>query len=142
MICFCFQLVINNRLQWVRTCTPWTSEYQCTLANREEISGRADLQKSYCSHCKSQCVINKFSSDLSALKGPSDAEKTYYTKILLSNSTIPIFPDFVMNSSTYLDKNYLKLSINPLNNYITIYQEKATYTWSSLISDLGGQVGL
>lgn len=129
-------------MQWVRTCTPWTSEYQCTIASREEISTRANLQKSYCSHCKSQCIINKFSSGLSALKGPSDSEKTYYTKILLSNSTIPILPDFVTNSSTYLDKNYVKLSINPLNNYITTYQEKATYTWSSLISDLGGQVGL
>ncbi|CAF0859654.1 unnamed protein product [Adineta steineri] len=47
-----------------------------------------------------------------------------------------------MNSSYYLDRNYLKLSIIPLNSYETIYEEKATYIWSAFISDLGGQSGL
>lgn len=135
-------MIINGRLQWARTCTPWTLEYQCTIEARQRISDNENLQESFCSHCQSQCIIHKYASDLSALKGPSDSERAYYTQLILSNSTIPISTDFSTNSSYYLDRNYLKLSIMPLNPYITIYEEKATYTWSALISDLGEQIGL
>lgn len=87
-------------------------------------------------------MINKYSNDLSLLRGPSDSQKSYYTKLILANSSIPIKPDFPVNSSYYLDRNYLKLTILPLNAYVTTYDERATYTWSSFISDLGGQIGL
>ncbi len=117
-------------------------EHQCSIEARQQISNDENLQKSYCPYCQSQCTIYKYSDDLSSLKGPSDAEKAYYTKFILSNSTIPIPEDFSTNSSYYLDRNYLKLTIIPLHSYVTTYEEKATYSWSALISDLGGQSGL
>ncbi|CAF0934649.1 unnamed protein product [Adineta steineri] len=135
-------LNINGQLRRVRICTPWTSEYRCTIEARNRIANNPNLLQIRCPHCQSQCIIHKYSSDLSSLKGPSDSQKNYYKKLILSNSTIPIKSDFSMNSSYYLDRNYLKLSIIPLNSYETIYEEKATYIWSAFISDLGGQSGL
>ena len=135
-------MIVNNRLQWVRTCTPWTSEYRCTIYSRKHISNNEDIQKTRCSYCRSQCRIHRYSNDLSALKGPTDSQKTYYKNLILANSSIPIKSDFSVNASYYLDRNYLKLAIIPLNAYTTVYEEKATYSWSALISDLGGQIGL
>ncbi|CAF3941787.1 unnamed protein product [Adineta steineri] len=124
-------LNINGQLRRVRICTPWTSEYRCTIEARNRIANNPNLLQTRCPHCQSQCIIHKYSSDLSSLKGPSDSQKNYYKKLILSNSTIPIKSDFSMNSSYYLDHNYLKLSIIPLNSYETIYEEKATYIWSA-----------
>jgi hypothetical protein len=62
--------------------------------------------------------------------------------MILTNSSIPVRPDFAANASFYLDRNYMKISVVPLNPYITIYEERGTYTWSAFISDLGGQSGL
>lgn len=135
-------MTINKRLQWVQACTPWTTEYRCTISARQHISDSEDLQKTRCSHCQSQCTIHRYSNDLSSLKGPTNSQKNYFTRLILANSSIPIRPDFSMNSSYYLDRNYLKLAIIPLNAYTTIFEEKSTYSWSAFISDLGGQIGL
>lgn len=135
-------MIINNQLRWVRTCTPWTSEHRCAIQSREVISNNEDIQKIRCSHCQSQCTIHRYSNDLSALKGPTDSQKIFYRNLILANSSIPVKPDFPVNASYYLDRNYVKLAIIPLNAYTTIYEEKATYSWSALISDLGGQIGL
>ena len=117
-------------------------EYQCALEVGQYIFNDKNLQESRCSYCQSQCTINKYSYGLSSLKGPSDSEKAYYTKLILANSTIPVRPDFANNSNYYLDRNYVKLTIVPLSSYVTTYEENATYSWSALVSDLGGQVGL
>ena len=137
-----FQLTIDGRLRWVRTCVPWTASYQCTIEARQRIANDGDLQKLRCAQCQSQCVIHKYAGDLSSLKGPSDSQKNYYTKLILSNSSIPIQSDFAPNASYYIERNYLKLSVLPLNAYVTTYDEKATYTSLALVSDLGGQIGL
>jgi hypothetical protein len=134
--------MINNRLQWIRTCTPWTLEYTCSIQARQNISDDTNLQNARCQNCLGQCEIYKYSNDLSILKGPSVSEKSYYTQLILSNSTIPILPDFPVNSSYYLDGNYLKLSIVPLNSYVTTYEETPTYSWSEFISEIGGQTAL
>ncbi|CAF1382925.1 unnamed protein product [Adineta ricciae] len=136
---FLNQLILDGQLRRVRICTPWTAEYMCTIQARNHIANDPDLQVRRCPHCQSQCTIYKYSSDLSALKGPSDAEKDYYRRMILSNSTIPVKSDFSANASYYLDRNYLKLSIVPLSPYETVYEEKATYIWSAFISDIGGQ---
>ena len=134
--------MINGQLRWARICTPWTDEYKCTIQARHNISNDPNLHEQRCAHCKSQCAIYKYSSDLSSLKGPSDSQKAYYSKLILSNSNIPVPPDFAANASSYLDRNYLKLSVIPLHPYETVYEEKSTYLWSAFISDLGGQSGL
>ncbi len=117
-------------------------EYACAIQARQNISDDTNLQNARCSHCLGQCEIYKYSNDLSILKGPSDSQKIYYTNLILSNSTIPILPDFPINSSYYLDRNYLKLTVVPLNTYVTTYEEAATYSWSQLISEIGGQMAL
>lgn len=139
---FSFQLTIDGNLRRVPVCTPWTPAYRCTVAARQHIANDENLLSSRCGHCQAQCIIHKYTGDISSLKGPSDAEKAYYAKLIMINSTIPIKPDFPSNASYYLDRNYLKLSVVPLNAYVTKYEERATYTWSSFISDLGGQIGL
>lgn len=86
--------------------------------------------------------MHQYPNSLSLLKGPTDSQKAYYANLILSNSSIPVPADFRVNSSLYLDRNYVRLSIVPSNSYETIYEEQATYTWAALISDLGGQTGL
>lgn len=116
-------------------------EYRCTISARQHISDSEELQKTRCSHCQSQCTIHRHSNDLSSLKGPTDSQKKYYGPII-ANSSIPVKSDFANNLSYYLDRNYLKLAVIPLNSYTTIFEEKSTYSWSAFISDLGGQIGL
>ena len=82
-------------------------EYACAIKARQTISDNIDLQNVRCKHCQAQCSIYKYSNDLSLLKGPSDSQKVYYTQFILSNSGIPILKDFSINSSYYLDRNYL-----------------------------------
>ncbi len=135
-------MIINNQLKWIRTCTPWTLEYTCAIQARQNISDDTNLQNGRCQHCQAQCEIYKYSNDLSILKGPSDSQKIYYTQLISSNSAIPILPDFPINSSYYLDRNYLRLTIVPLNSYVTTYEETATYSWSELVSEIDGQTAL
>ena len=120
-------MILDGQLRQVRICTPWTAEYKCTIQARNPIANDPDLQVRRCPHCQLQCTIYKYSSDLLALKGPSDAEKDYYRRTILANSTIPVKPDFAVNSSYYLDRNYLKPSIVHLSPYETVYEEKVTY---------------
>jgi hypothetical protein len=117
-------------------------EYTCAIQARQNISDNTNLENGRCQHCQAQCEIYKYSNDLSILKGPSDSQKFYYTQLILSNPAIPILPDFPINSSYYLDRNYLRLTIVPLNSYVTTYEETATYLWSQLISEIGGQAAL
>jgi len=117
-------------------------EYTCAIKAQQNISDDTYLQTNHCQYCQPQCLIYKYSNDLSILKGPSDSQKLYYTQFILSNSSIPILTDFTINSSYYLDRNYLKLSIIPFNSYVTTYEETSTYSSSQLISDIGGQTAL
>ncbi|CAF1607305.1 unnamed protein product, partial [Didymodactylos carnosus] len=53
----------------------------------------------------------------------------------------PLPADFEANYTLYLDKNYLKLKILPVSQYVTSYTEMATYSWVAFMSDIGGQSG-
>jgi hypothetical protein len=133
---------VNNQLRWIRVCQPWSSQYRCTNQAREHISNDRSLQETRCRHCQSSCLIHKFETDVSALKGPTEAQTSHYRDVILNNPLIPVRPDFANRSAYYLQRNYLKFTVVPLHPFVTSYEEKATYIWSALISDLGGQSGL
>jgi hypothetical protein len=83
---------------------------------------------------------------LSALAAPTQAQKAYWSSILLnntSNSTSLGLPnDFAANYDAYMDANYLQVTITCGNAYVTINQQEAKLSIVDTFAAIGGQTGL
>ncbi|CAF1324566.1 unnamed protein product, partial [Didymodactylos carnosus] len=135
-------LMINDQLISVNACYIGTEQEMCAYRAKQTFVNNISLQVKSCIRCQQQCQIVTFDTDITALKGPTTAQKQFlYQSVFSQNTTIPLQADFQTNYDSYIDNNYLKLTVICGSQYVTTYQEKTVYTWTALLSDIGGQSG-
>ncbi len=136
----------HDQLLAVNSCMPYTDAGTCALNALAQLESNATLLSTWCSRCVSQCTYTYFSTILSALAAPTQAQKAYWSSILLnnlSNSTSLSLPnDFAANYDAYMDANYLQVTITCGNSYVTINQQEAKLTIVDTFAAIGGQTGL
>ncbi|CAF0952917.1 unnamed protein product [Didymodactylos carnosus] len=141
---FVDKLVVNNQLVSVNACSVHTDEGMCAAEARQNFLNDLQLQSKQCVHCQPECEIMTFETDTSSLRAPTELQKLLLVMDFLNTenkSATPLPADFEANYTLYLDKNYLKLKILPVSQYVTSYTEMATYSWVAFMSDIGGQSG-
>jgi len=136
----------HDQLIAVNSCMPFTDEATCAVNAVVQLELNSTLLSTWCSRCVSQCTYTYFSPILSALAAPTQAQKTYWSSILLNNmshsSSLSLPNDFAANYDTYMDANYLQVTITCGNSYVTINKQEAKLTIVDTFAAIGGQTGL
>jgi hypothetical protein len=136
----------HDQLIAVNSCMPFTDEATCAVNAVVQLELNSTLLSTWCSRCVSQCTYTYFSPILSALAAPTQAQKTYWSSILLNNmshsSSLSLPNDFASNYDAYMDANYLQVTITCGNSYVTINKQEAKLTIVDTFAAIGGQTGL
>lgn len=100
-----------------------------------------DLVDTYCSDCTTQCSVVDFIIQTSSLTAPVYWQKNSI-KRFVENSTIPLPNDWSTAWTTYVETNYLSVSIVRESAIVENNTQTVTIGLVDVLSNIGGHTGL
>jgi hypothetical protein len=113
----------------------------CYARAVENLLNSADLKEKYCSDCSQQCSIVDFAVQISSLLTPMEWQMGGI-KQFVENSTIPLPSDWSTAWHTYIQTNYLAISVVRQSDIVENYTQSPKILEVDIISSIGGQTGL
>lgn len=120
------------------------------LCNRDNTCFRSALNKlmdssslldEYCSDCSSKCSVTDFIIQVSSLTAPADWQKNKI-KMFVENTSVPLPQNWSTTWSTYIDANYVSVSVVRETIIVENNIQTATIGIVDVLSNIGGQTGL
>jgi hypothetical protein len=128
----------TNKIIFAPLCN---SNDTCFVGAVDRLLNSVDLQNIYCVDCSQQCSLINVFIQTSSLIAPAEWQMDGI-KAFVENSSVPLPSDWRTAWRTYIQGNYLAVSVVRETNVIENYTQTAQLGLVDVLSNIGGQTGL